>query len=194
MISPLIHPPNNRRIILSKRPFCWSSLVTSRAFWFSTAALCVVTLVMASLPLTSVLGFEYCLFFGVIATIVMSHFALVAMYMRNDATQGPSLFGTITQVILACWTMLLPPLALISLNAFRVTNCNFTYGLFLYGLTAGVGAIRWDTTKPDGTPKKQLDMSRLHAMGWTAQIPLVEGLGLAYQDFKSALVDQRLRG
>jgi len=126
---------------LSKRPFCWSSLVTSRAFWFSTAALCVVTLVMASLPLTSVLGFEYCLFFGVIATIVMSHFALVAMYMRNDATQGPSLFGTITQVILACWTMLLPPLALISLNAFRVTNCNFTYGLFLYGLTAGVGAI-----------------------------------------------------
>ena len=56
------------------------------------------------------------------------------------------------------------------------------------------GSIRWDTTKPDGTPKKQLDMSRLHGMGWTAQIPLAKGLSLAYEDFKSALVDQRLRG
>ena len=38
------------------------------------------------------------------------------------------------------------------------------------------GSIRWDTSKPDGTPKKQLDVSRLKALGWQARIPLEEGL------------------
>ena len=38
------------------------------------------------------------------------------------------------------------------------------------------GVIDWDTTKPDGTPKKQLDVSRLAALGWSARIPLAEGL------------------
>ncbi len=38
------------------------------------------------------------------------------------------------------------------------------------------GEIHWDASKPDGTPKKQLDVSRLAALGWRARIPLVEGL------------------
>ncbi len=38
------------------------------------------------------------------------------------------------------------------------------------------GAIHWDMSKPDGTPKKQLDVSRLAALGWRARIPLAEGL------------------
>lgn len=38
------------------------------------------------------------------------------------------------------------------------------------------GEILWDTSKPDGTPRKQLDVSRLAAMGWTATIPLIKGL------------------
>ena len=38
------------------------------------------------------------------------------------------------------------------------------------------GTIDWDTSKPDGTPKKQLDMSRLKLLGWQARIPLEEGL------------------
>jgi GDP-L-fucose synthase len=38
------------------------------------------------------------------------------------------------------------------------------------------GEIRWDVSKPDGTPKKQLDVSRLAALGWQARIPLAEGL------------------
>ena len=45
------------------------------------------------------------------------------------------------------------------------------------------GDVHWDTSKPDGTPKKQLDVSRLAAMGWNARIPLKEGLTLAYSDF-----------
>ena len=38
------------------------------------------------------------------------------------------------------------------------------------------GSIEWDTSKPDGTPKKQLDVSRLASLGWKASIPLAEGL------------------
>ena len=55
------------------------------------------------------------------------------------------------------------------------------------------GRIEWDTTKPDGTPKKQLDVSRLNAMGWSASIPLQNGLNLAYQDFQASLAAERLR-
>ena len=38
------------------------------------------------------------------------------------------------------------------------------------------GEIDWDTTKPDGTPKKQLDIKRLRTLGWKPQISLEEGL------------------
>ena len=46
------------------------------------------------------------------------------------------------------------------------------------------GSIQWDHSKPDGTPKKQLDVSRLDAMGWRAQIALSEGLVSTVNDFK----------
>jgi len=42
--------------------------------------------------------------------------------------------------------------------------------------TGFMGAIHWDASKPDGTPKKQLDVSRLKAHGWRARIPLEKGL------------------
>ena len=45
------------------------------------------------------------------------------------------------------------------------------------------GEILWDTSKPDGTPKKQLDVSRLAALGWRARIPLAEGLASTVADF-----------
>ncbi len=45
------------------------------------------------------------------------------------------------------------------------------------------GAIRFDTEKPDGTPRKLLDVSRLHALGWRARIPLAEGIRRTYQSF-----------
>jgi GDP-L-fucose synthase len=49
--------------------------------------------------------------------------------------------------------------------------------------TGFTGAIHWDPSKPDGTPKKQLDVSRFHAMGWGAKIPLAEGLKATVHDF-----------
>ena len=49
------------------------------------------------------------------------------------------------------------------------------------------GTIRWDTTKPDGTPRKLLDISRLSAMGWQASIQLSQGLKQVIADLPEAL-------
>lgn len=49
------------------------------------------------------------------------------------------------------------------------------------GRTVGYeGTIDWDTSKPDGTPRKLLDVSRLHALGWHHSIPLEDGLRSTY--------------
>jgi GDP-L-fucose synthase len=45
------------------------------------------------------------------------------------------------------------------------------------------GAVTFDTSKPDGTPRKWMDSSRLNILGWEAQVPLLKGLTQAYQDF-----------
>jgi GDP-L-fucose synthase len=55
------------------------------------------------------------------------------------------------------------------------------------------GQISWDATKPDGTPKKQLDVSRLAAMGWRARIPLATGLIDTVEQFRQELAQQRVR-
>ena len=53
-----------------------------------------------------------------------------------------------------------------------------------------VGAIHWDTSKPDGTPRKQLNVSRLASMGWEAKIDLKDGLPMAVADY----LDRRSTG
>jgi len=45
------------------------------------------------------------------------------------------------------------------------------------------GKIVWDTTKPDGTPRKLMDSSRLFALGWKPQVDLESGIRLAYEFF-----------
>lgn len=55
------------------------------------------------------------------------------------------------------------------------------------------GKIEWDTSKPDGTPKKQLDVSRLLELGWKAKITLEEGLTMAYEDYKLKLDTGKVR-
>ena len=45
------------------------------------------------------------------------------------------------------------------------------------------GSIEWDATKPDGTPRKLMDTSRLFALGWKPRIDLETGIRLAYDDF-----------
>jgi GDP-L-fucose synthase len=45
------------------------------------------------------------------------------------------------------------------------------------------GELLFDSSKPDGTPRKLLDVSRLGDMGWRARVPLPEGIAIAYHDF-----------
>ena len=51
-------------------------------------------------------------------------------------------------------------------------------------LTGFEGAIHWNIAQPDGTPRKLLDVSRLHALGWKHRTSLSEGLALTYEQFK----------
>ncbi|WP_018882148.1 MULTISPECIES: GDP-L-fucose synthase [unclassified Thioalkalivibrio] len=51
------------------------------------------------------------------------------------------------------------------------------------GVVGFRGELRFDRSKPDGTPRKQLDVSRLGALGWKARIGLDEGLAGAYAEF-----------
>lgn len=53
------------------------------------------------------------------------------------------------------------------------------------------GEIVWDTTKPDGTPRKLMDNSRLAALGWKPQVRLEEGLRMAYDSFLRGEVTHR---
>ncbi len=45
------------------------------------------------------------------------------------------------------------------------------------------GSIRWDVSRPNGTPRKLLDISKAEALGWRASTPLEAGIALAYKDF-----------
>jgi len=45
------------------------------------------------------------------------------------------------------------------------------------------GDLTFDASKPDGTPRKLMDVSRLHGLGWQARTGLEDGIALAYQDF-----------
>jgi GDP-L-fucose synthase len=52
--------------------------------------------------------------------------------------------------------------------------------------TGFAGEIDFDTGKPDGTPRKLMDSTRLTALGWKPRVELEQGLALAYQDFLRA--------
>jgi GDP-L-fucose synthase len=47
------------------------------------------------------------------------------------------------------------------------------------------GSIEWDSSKPDGTPRKLLDVSRLTDLGWKAKISLEDGIASTYQWYKA---------
>ena len=54
-------------------------------------------------------------------------------------------------------------------------------------VTGFEGEIRFDTSKPDGTPRKLMDSSRIHNLGWKHKISLQDGLKMAYQHFLSEI-------
>src|SRR6266550_7339982 len=67
----------------------------------------------------------------------------------------------------------------------------------LAGLIAKIvdfdGQIEFDRSKPDGTPRKLMDCSRLTGLGWRAKMTLSSGLTLAYEDFQNHLAQEDVR-
>lgn len=59
--------------------------------------------------------------------------------------------------------------------------------------TGFAGMISWDPSKPDGTPRKRLDVTRLAALGWRARISLAEGLAATVADYRARLEAGDLR-
>ena len=49
------------------------------------------------------------------------------------------------------------------------------------------GRILWDTSRPNGTPRKLLDVSKATRLGWTYHTELPEGIRLTYEDFKKTV-------
>lgn len=56
------------------------------------------------------------------------------------------------------------------------------------------GRITWDASKPDGTPRKLMDVTRLSTLGWRARIGLRDGVEQTYRNFLAELAAGRLRG
>jgi GDP-L-fucose synthase len=54
------------------------------------------------------------------------------------------------------------------------------------GIVGFSGEILWDASRPDGTPRKLLDVSRINALGWIAGVPLKQGISKTYEWFSSS--------
>jgi GDP-L-fucose synthase len=61
--------------------------------------------------------------------------------------------------------------------------------LLIKDIVGYTGELRFDTTKPDGTPRKLMDVSKLHALGWQHKIELVDGIRRVYDDVEHTLTD-----
>jgi GDP-L-fucose synthase len=55
------------------------------------------------------------------------------------------------------------------------------------------GEIKFDTSKPDGTPLKLMDSGRLNSLGWKPQVNLKDGLKKAYEDFMAHTNNLRMK-
>ena len=77
---------------------------------------------------------------------------------------------------------------LFAYNSGKIENAAISYHdtreIFENGRVVGyTGEIKWDPSKPNGTPRKLLDVSKATALGWTYKTELEDGIRLAYEDF-----------
>ncbi|MBI3514291.1 MAG: GDP-L-fucose synthase [Proteobacteria bacterium] len=61
----------------------------------------------------------------------------------------------------------------------------------IVGVVGHAGEIVFDTSKPDGTPRKLLDVTRLHSLGWRARISLEQGIAATYRSYLAGAVHAR---
>ena len=80
-------------------------------------------------------------------------------------------------------------------NAAKLGNCHYNigtgsdhtvkkYAQLIAGIAGYKGSIKWDTAKPDGTPRKLLDSRKFRALGWKPKVTIKEGLIKTYDWFK----------
>lgn len=55
------------------------------------------------------------------------------------------------------------------------------------------GEIKWDTSRPNGTPRKLLDVSKLHSLGWKHKVELEDGIKISYNDFQTRVIREERR-
>lgn len=61
--------------------------------------------------------------------------------------------------------------------------------LLIKGIVGYEGEINFDTSKPDGTPRKLMDVSKINQLGWTSSITLEQGIKMVYDDIKDTIWD-----
>ena len=59
--------------------------------------------------------------------------------------------------------------------------------LLIQRIVGHTGEINWDSSKPDGTPRKLMDVSKMHELGWKASITLEEGIKDTYEWYLNQL-------
>lgn len=147
--------------------FSLATLLRQRIFWIITALLTLISVILAALPLTGVLGLEYSLFFGAPATLLCGHLALRSVWLRSQVpTLSPELWGTTLRIIAAAYLALSPALSLICANALRVQNCNWSEGFAYFGLLPAVGVL-WGTVFGMACaliPRKRLAVTALYGL------------------------------
>ncbi|MCF8057510.1 MAG: GDP-L-fucose synthase [Desulfocapsa sp.] len=60
-------------------------------------------------------------------------------------------------------------------------------GALVQEVVGFTGSVEWDSSKPDGTPRKLLDVSRIRSLGWNPETELAEGIKAAYTDYRKSL-------
>ena len=73
-----------------------------------------------------------------------------------------------------------------------VCQAQFQLAIEIANVVGFNGKIKFDLTKPDGTPRKLLDSSLINSLGWSALVDLKEGLRRTYEDFQKNRNDLRM--
>ena len=95
----------------------------------------------------------------------------------------------------ACWHMMNQKVGGELINVGTGVDLQiFDFAKLMARVVGFKGDVVFDASKPDGTPRKLLDVSKIHSYGWTHKIELEEGLNHTYHWFKAALSRGELRG
>ena len=108
---------------------------------------------------------------------------LAISFDEGDAEQLPYPDASFDAITTMFGAMFAPRPELVASELARVLKPGGQLAMANWTPAGFTGRIAFDATKPDGTPRKLLDVGRLHALGWKHRIDLKQGIALAYQDY-----------